>query len=133
MGASVSLDNPPIGVSTDAFGYFSLTLPLGPHVLNISSIGMKSTFRHIALYSDGKLNIEMDQFIPGLKAVTVTSEKNSNTNRLQMGVNRLNIKTIRQMPVVLGEADILRAVLTLPGVTSVGEASTGFNVRGGAG
>jgi hypothetical protein len=132
VGASVSLDNPPIGVSTDAFGYYSLTLPLGPHVLNISSIGMKSTFRHIALYSDGKLNIEMDQFVPGLKAVTVTSEKNSNTNRLQMGVNRLSIKTIRQMPVVLGEADILRAVLTLPGVTSVGEASTGFNVRGGA-
>ena len=132
VGATVSLDNPPIGVSTDQFGYFSLTLPLGPHVLHISSIGMKETIRHIALYSDGKLNIEMEQFIPGLKAVTITSEKNSNTGRLQMGVDRLNIKTIRQMPVVFGEADILRAVLTLPGVTSVGEASTGFNVRGGS-
>jgi hypothetical protein len=132
VGATVSLDNPPIGVSTDQFGYFSLTVPLGPHVLHISSIGMKETVRHIALYSDGKLNIEMEQFIPGLKAVTITSEKNSNTARLQMGVDRLNIKTIRQMPVVFGEADILRAVLTLPGVTSVGEASTGFNVRGGS-
>ncbi|HEY2650149.1 MAG TPA: carboxypeptidase-like regulatory domain-containing protein, partial [Puia sp.] len=132
VGATVSLDNPPIGVSTDQFGYFSLTVPLGPHVLHISSIGMKETVRHIALYSDGKLNIEMEQFIPGLKAVTITSEKNSNTGRLQMGVDRLNIKTIRQMPVVFGEADILRAVLTLPGVTSVGEASTGFNVRGGS-
>ncbi|HET7002322.1 MAG TPA: TonB-dependent receptor [Puia sp.] len=132
VGATVSLDNPPVGVSTDQFGYFSLTIPLGPHVLHISSIGMKETVRHIALYSDGKLNIEMEQFIPGLKAVTITSEKNSNTGRLQMGVDRLNIKTIRQMPVVFGEADILRAVLTLPGVTSVGEASTGFNVRGGS-
>ncbi len=132
VGATVSLDNPPVGVSTDQFGYFSLTVPLGPHVLHISSIGMKETVRHIALYSDGKLNIEMEQFIPGLKAVTITSEKNSNTGRLQMGVDRLNIKTIRQMPVVFGEADILRAVLTLPGVTSVGEASTGFNVRGGS-
>ena len=132
VGATVSLENPPIGVSTDQFGYFSLTVPLGPHVLHISSIGMKETVRHIALYSDGKLNIEMEQFIPGLKAVTITSEKNSNTGRLQMGVDRLNIKTIRQMPVVFGEADILRAVLTLPGVTSVGEASTGFNVRGGS-
>src|SRR5450755_3793170 len=132
VGATISLDSPPIGVSTDPFGYYSLTLPLGPHVLNISSIGMKATVRHIALYSDGKLNIEMEQFVPGLKAVTVTAERNSNTNRLQMGVNRLNIKTIRQMPVVFGEADILRAVLTLPGVTSVGEASTGFNVRGGS-
>src|SRR5450755_288212 len=132
VGATVSLDNPPVGVSTDQFGYFSLTIPLGPHLLRISSIGMKETVRHIALYSDGKLNIEMEQFIPGLKAVTITSEKNSNTGRLQMGVDRLNIKTIRQMPVVFGEADILRAVLTLPGVTSVGEASTGFNVRGGS-
>ena len=132
VGATIYLDNPPIGVSTDQFGYFSLTLPLGPHTLRISSIGMKETKRHIALYSDGKLNIDMEQFIPGLKAVTVTSEKNSNTGRLQMGVDRLNIKTIRQMPVVFGEADILRAVLTLPGVTSVGEATTGFNVRGGS-
>jgi hypothetical protein len=132
VGATVSLDNPPVGVGTDQFGYFSLTLPLGPQVLHISSIGMKETVRHIALYSDGKINIEMEQFIPGLKAVTVTSEKNSNTGRLQMGVDRLNIKTIRQMPVVFGEADILRAVMTLPGVTSVGEATTGFNVRGGS-
>jgi hypothetical protein len=132
VGATVSLENPSIGVSTDQFGYFSLTLPLGPHTLHISSIGMKETMRHIALFSDGKLNIEMEQFIPGLKAVTVTSEKNSNTGRLQMGVDRLNIKTIRQMPVVFGEADILRAVMTLPGVTSVGEATAGFNVRGGS-
>src|SRR5262249_29367604 len=71
VGATVSLDNPPIGVSTDQFGYFSLTAPLGPHTLHISSIGMKETVRHIALYSDGKLNIEMEQFVPGLKAVTV--------------------------------------------------------------
>ncbi|MDP9042094.1 MAG: TonB-dependent receptor, partial [Bacteroidota bacterium] len=132
VGATVTLDNPPLGVSTDQFGYFSLTVPLGPHVLHISSIGMKETVRHIAVYSDGKLSVEMEQFIPGLKAVTITSEKNSNTGRLQMGVERLNIKTIRQMPVVFGEADILRAVLTLPGVTSVGEATTGFNVRGGS-
>jgi hypothetical protein len=132
VGATISLDSPLIGVSTDQFGYFSLTLPLGPHNLNISSIGMKATVRHIALYSDGNLNIEMYQFIPGLKAVTVTAEKNSNTGRLQMGVDRLNIKTIKQMPVIFGEADILRAVLTLPGVTSVGEATAGFNVRGGS-
>src|SRR5262249_54908430 len=66
------------------------------------------------------------------KTVTVISEKNSNVRSLQMGVERLGIKTIKQVPVVFGEADVLRAVLSLPGVTSVGEASTGFNVRGGA-
>lgn len=132
IGAAIYLDNPPIGVTTDQFGYYSLTLPRGRHVLHITSVGMKETKRQIMLYTDGKLNIEMQEFVPSLKVVTVISEKNSNIKGLNMGVERLNIKTIKQLPVVFGEADILRAVLTLPGVTSVGEASTGFNVRGGS-
>ncbi|HEX4849270.1 MAG TPA: TonB-dependent receptor, partial [Puia sp.] len=132
IGAAIYIDNPPIGVVTDQYGYFSFTLPRGRHVLKITSLGMKDTKRQIMLYSDGKLNIELQEFIPSLKAVTVISEKTSNVRSLQMGVERLNIKTIKQVPVVFGEADVLRAVLTLPGVTSVGEASTGFNVRGGS-
>ncbi|PWT77281.1 MAG: TonB-dependent receptor, partial [Bacteroidetes bacterium] len=132
IGAAIYIDNPPIGVVTDQYGYFSFTLPRGRHVLKITSVGMKDTKRQIMLYSDGKLNIELQEFIPSLKAVTVISEKTSNVRSLQMGVERLNIKTIKQVPVVFGEADVLRAVLTLPGVTSVGEASTGFNVRGGS-
>jgi hypothetical protein len=132
IGAAVYIDNPPIGAITDAYGYFTLTLPRGRHVLQVSSAGMKDTKRQIMLYSNGKLNIEMEEYVPSLLAVTVIAEKRSNIKALQMGVERLNIKTIKQIPTVLGEADILRAVLTLPGVTSVGEASTGFNVRGGS-
>jgi CarboxypepD_reg-like domain/TonB-dependent Receptor Plug Domain len=131
-GAAVYIDNPPIGVTTDQYGYFSFTLPRGRHVLRISSVGMKDTKRQVMLYSDGKLNIELSEFVPSLKVVTVISEKNSNVKRAQMGVEKLNIKTIKQVPVVFGEVDVLRAVLALPGVTSVGEASTGFNVRGSA-
>jgi hypothetical protein len=132
IGAAIYIDNPPIGVTTDQFGYFSFTLPRGRHSLKITSVGMKETKRQIMLYSDGKLNIELQEFIASLKVVTVISEKNSNVKGLQMGVERMNIKTIKQVPVVFGEADVLRAVLSLPGVTSVGEASTGFNVRGGS-
>ncbi|HMH34755.1 MAG TPA: TonB-dependent receptor [Puia sp.] len=132
IGAAIYMDNPPIGVTTDQFGYYSFTLPRGRHTLRITSVGMKETKRQIMLFTDGKLSIEMQEFVPSLKAVTVISEKNSNIKGLQMGVERLNIKLIKQLPVVFGEADILRAVLTLPGVTSVGEASTGFNVRGGS-
>src|SRR4029077_17153000 len=93
---------------------------------------MKTTIRQIALYSDGKLNIEMEDFIPSLKAVIVVSDKVSNLKGVQMGLERISIKTIKQMPVAFGEADILRTILTLPGVVSVGEATTGFNVRGGS-
>jgi hypothetical protein len=131
-GAAVYIDDPPIGVTTDRFGYFSFTLPRGRHVLKISSVGMKDTKRQVMLYSDGKLNIDLYEFVASLKAVTVISEKNSNIKRMQMGVERLNIKTIKQVPVVFGEPDVLRAVLALPGVTSVGESSTGLNVRGGS-
>ena len=132
IGIAVYVDSSSTGVISDQYGYYSLTLPRGRHLLNISGGGMKQTWRQVLLYSDGKLNIEMEDFIPSLKMVTVSAEKHSNIRGTQMGVIQLNIKTIKQVPAVLGEADILRVVLTLPGVTSVGEGSTGFNVRGGS-
>ena len=132
IGASVYIDQSSNGVVSDQFGYYSLTLSKGRHTIRISSLGMKETRRTILLHSDGKLDIELQDDVPTLKSVVIVSERNSNVRRMEMGVERLNIKTIKQMPVLLGEADILRAVLTLPGVTSVGEASTGFNVRGGS-
>jgi hypothetical protein len=131
-GASVSIDSSFTGVLTDRFGYYSLTIPPGVHTLEISSIGMKATQRHIVVYSDGKLNIELQDYIPSLKSVIIVAERRSNVKSTTMGIERLSIKSIKQIPVVFGEADILRVVLTLPGVTSVGEASTGFNVRGGS-
>ncbi len=131
-GASVYVDSPAIGVISDQFGYYSVTLPKGRHSLQVSSAGMKDTRRQVLLQADGKLDIEMETFVPSLKTVVITAEKKSNVRSLQMGLERLSIKSIKQVPVVLGEADILRVILTLPGVTSVGEASTGFNVRGGS-
>ncbi len=131
-GASVYLDSPSIGVNTDKFGYYSLTLPKGRHLIKISSAGMQNTFRQIMLYGDGKLNIELQDFVASLKTIVVSTEKRSNVQGLQMGAVKLNIRSIKQVPVVFGETDILKVVLTLPGVTSVGEASSGFNVRGGS-
>ena len=131
-GASVYIDSSFTGVLTDRFGYYSLTVSPGIHTLEVSSIGMKATQRHLMVYADGKLNIEMQDYIPSLKNVIVIAERKSNIRSTQMGIERLSIKSIKQVPVVFGEADILRVVLTLPGVTSVGEASTGFNVRGGS-
>ncbi|PWU01473.1 MAG: TonB-dependent receptor [Bacteroidetes bacterium] len=132
IGAAVYVENTKTGTVTDQFGYFTLTLSRGRHQLKITSVGMKDARRQIMLYSDGKLNIEMFDFIPSLKAIVVVAEKASNVKGVQMGLEKVSIRTIKQVPVVFGEADVLRVVLTLPGVTSVGEASTGFNVRGGA-
>ncbi|HEX3080127.1 MAG TPA: TonB-dependent receptor, partial [Puia sp.] len=132
MGASISVDTLSLTKTTDQFGYYSLTLPKGRHIIRISSVGMKDTRRQVIMYSDGKLNIDMDEFVASLKAVVVSADKTSNTRSVQMGVSKLNIQSIKQVPVVFGEADVLRVLLTLPGVTSVGEGSNGFNVRGGA-
>ncbi len=131
-GVNVYIENPRIGATTDQFGSFTLSLPRGKHLLNIQSLGMRDIKRQIVLYSDGKMNVDMTETIQSLKRVTVSSKKLSNIRGSQMGVQKIDIKTIKQIPMLFGEADIIRAITTLPGVKTVGEASTGFNVRGGA-
>jgi len=132
VGASVFIDNPRIGGATDQYGYYSLSLPRGRHIINIQSIGMRDTRRQIALYSDGKMNIDLQGTVIALKRVIIAAQKLSNVKGTQMGLQKIDIKTIKQIPVVFGEADILRVVTTLPGVKTVGESSTGLNVRGGS-
>ncbi|MGZ3943749.1 MAG: TonB-dependent receptor [Mucilaginibacter sp.] len=132
IGASIYNPDSKLGISTDQFGYYSLTLPRGHQTLVIKGLGMKDTRRKIILYSDGKLIIELQEQVMSLKEVTISAEKVANVKSVEMGVNKLDIKSIKQIPTAFGEADVLRVVLTLPGVQSVGEATTGFNVRGGA-
>ncbi|MEO8823256.1 MAG: Plug domain-containing protein, partial [Ginsengibacter sp.] len=119
-------------VRTDQFGYYSLILPAGRNVLNIIAPGMFDTKRQLMLYSDGKFDIELDEKVFRLKEVLVEAGKEKNVRSTTMGMDKLSMTAIKQIPAVMGEVDVLRAVLTLPGVKSVGEASTGLNVRGGA-
>jgi len=132
VGASIWIENPRIGAYSDRYGYYSLSIPRGRHVLNIQSIGMRDTRRLINVYGDGKLNIDLVTQVMTLRKVIVSAEKVSNVKRTEMGVQKLDIKTIKQVPVVFGEADVMRVVMTLPGVKTVGESSTGLNVRGGS-
>jgi hypothetical protein len=131
-GASIYIDKPRIGASSDQYGYYAISLPKGRHILNIQSIGMKDTRRQISLMGDGKMNIDLQGQVMMLRGVVVSAEKMSNIRGVTMGVQKMDIKTLRQVPVLFGEADLLRVLLTLPGVKSVGEASTGLNVRGGS-
>jgi hypothetical protein len=132
MGASVTTELANVGVATDQFGYYSLSIKKGSHELVFKSVGMKTTKRRITLYADGQLDVEMDEEVTSLKEVTIESEKDRNITGMQMGLEKLDIRTMKKVPVALGEVDILKVVLTLPGVQSVGEATTGLNVRGGA-
>ena len=132
VGASIFITDSKTGVVSDQYGYFTIVLPKGRETLTIHGIGMRDTRRQIILYTDGKLNIEMQEQVYSLNEVKISADKVANVRSNEMGVNHLDIKSIKQIPAIFGEADILRAVLTLPGVQSVGESTTGFNVRGGA-
>jgi hypothetical protein len=132
IGAAIFVENPRIGTYTNQFGYYNLILPRGPHTLNIKALGITDTKRRLVLHSEGKLDIEIKSQVLSLKEVVISAENSANVRNVQMGVEKLSIRAIKQVPVVFGEADVIRVMLTLPGVKSVGEAGNGFNVRGGA-
>jgi hypothetical protein len=118
--------------ASNQFGYYSISLARGHYTLLIKAASMKDMRRQIVLNGNGELNIDMQEQIISLKEVKISAEKVANVRSVEMGVSKLDIKSIKQIPTVFGEADVLRVVLTLPGVQTVGEASTGFNVRGGS-
>lgn len=132
IGAAVFIDAPSIGVTTDALGLYALKIPNGKQVVRIKSFGMRETQRQVVLYSNGKLDIEMRESVIALKEVAVKAGMDKNVVGTQMGQVKLNIKNLKQVPTVFGETDLLRTIMTLPGIKSVGENSTGLNVRGGS-
>jgi hypothetical protein len=131
-GVAVFLPDPFIGTSTDALGYYSITIPKGKKVITIQSVGMKSAQRTVLLYGNGSLDVELDEEITSLKDVIVNADNDIAVRGLQMGKEKLDIRIMKQMPLALGETDVLKVILALPGVQNVGEGASGLNVRGGA-
>ncbi len=132
IGAAVFLEKPSIGTIADALGYYSLTLPKGKHTLRIKSFGMRETHRTVDVYGNGTLDIEMKESVIALREVAIVAGADANVAGSQMGQVKLSMKTIRQIPSALGESDLLRTVMAVPGVKSVGESSVGLNIRGGS-
>ncbi len=131
-GASVVIEGTKTGVLSDQYGYYSLPIPKGRNIINIQSMGIRDTRRQLMVYAEGRMNIDLQPQVVSLKNVTVSAERTSLVRGMQMGVQKIDIRSIKQVPVAFGETDILRVVMTMPGVKTIGEASTGLNVRGGA-
>lgn len=131
IGALIYVENPRIGVSTDQFGYYSLTIPSGKHELILKYIGYQDTKRQVILYGEGKLDIELNEEIIPLKEVVIEAEKDINIAGMQTGFDKLDAQSMKKVPPILGEVDVLKIALTLPGIQSVGEGANGINVRGG--
>ncbi|WP_296705249.1 carboxypeptidase-like regulatory domain-containing protein [Algoriphagus sp.] len=119
-------------VATDKDGRYSLKLRKGRHTIWIQNIGGFQEQRQIELRGDGVLNMSIAENVLSLDEVVVSSGALSNVNKLDMGVQSISIAEVKRLPAVMGEVDVLRGILTMPGVNTVGEATTGFNVRGGA-
>lgn len=134
LGASVFLKGTSIGAVTNEYGFFSITAPKGDYTLIISYLGYQEQSEAITLNADKTVNIEIKELSTQLDAVVIQAEESERVSikKPQMSVSKLNASTIKQMPAVLGEIDVIKSIQLLPGVTNNGEGSTGFNVRGGA-
>ncbi|HEX8269533.1 MAG TPA: TonB-dependent receptor [Flavobacterium sp.] len=131
IGVDVYFPSMKIGTSTNEYGFYSVTLPKGEQQVAISYLGYETITRSVSVENNVRLNFALTQGGAQLEEVTVTQSNTTNTRSAEMSVNRLAIGTIKKMPVVLGEVDIIKSILLLPGVTNAGEGASGFNVRGG--
>ena len=133
IGVTIAVQDLRTGTTTNEYGFYSITLPQGEYNLIISYLGFQEINRSISLKNDIKLNFNLQEEAEQLDEVVVTEDvERMDVRKPQMSVNALAVQTIKKIPVVLGEADVVKSLLLLPGVTSAGEASSGFNVRGGA-
>lgn len=133
IGASVLIDELSTGTVTNAYGFYSITLPQGSYNLISSYVGFASFNKKIELNEDIKLDIELQGESNVLKDVVITGEKaNKNVESVEMSKEKLSIEKIKSIPAVFGEVDIIKAIQLLPGISATGEGQSGFNVRGGS-
>ncbi len=134
IGAVVSVEPGRQAASTNAYGFYSLTLPEGKHQVTFSYIGYQSYSEEIDLSSSQRLNVELRRGDNTLEEVVVSAErKDNNVSNPQMGVLNFTMEEVKNVPVVFGERDLLKTIQLLPGVQSAGEGTSNFYVRGGGG
>lgn len=131
-GANLRVRDIEVGVTTGADGSYGLILPLGVHLLEATYVGLEPMSKYIEIYDDGVLDFGLSKQAYSLREVVVQAAiDDKNVRSTNPGVTQLQMKEIKALPTFLGEVDVLKSLLMLPGVSSVGEGAAGFNVRGG--
>lgn len=133
IGASIKVTGATqLSTSSNSYGFYSLSIPEGNYKIEVSYIGYSTFTKQLVIKANLKEDFDLDEF-NNLNEVVITSVKrNENVIKAQMGVEKLNIKDIQNVPVLFGEKDILKTLQLLPGIKSAGEGNSGFYVRGGA-
>ena len=133
IGVSIYFPELNSGTSTNEYGFYSITVPKGTYKIQVSYLGYTSISETINLSEKLTKNFNLIEETESLDEIIIETDiEKVNVKSPQMSVNKLTSATIKQIPVVLGEADIIKSLILLPGVTSAGEGASGFNVRGGA-
>ncbi|KAF2516561.1 TonB-dependent receptor [Flavobacterium foetidum] len=132
IGVSIYIPALKTGTATNEYGFYSLSVPEGEYEIEISFIGYQTIQRSIVLNRNTKMNFSIKEGGEELQEVIIKDNRSKiNIKSPEMSVNKLSISAIKKMPVVLGEVDVIKSILLLPGVTNAGEGASGFNVRGG--
>lgn len=131
-GATIFAEEVELGTSSDADGYYSLTLPPGEYTLRFQYLGMQTVYQQVVLYSSDQLDIEMERRDLDFDEIIVEGTGFwDNIRGTVTGVEVTTIRDLEQLPQLMGEIDVVQSLVALPGVQTVGEGSSGFNVRGG--
>jgi hypothetical protein len=131
-GVSIYISDLGIGTTSNSVGYYELLIPRGVYTLTVSAVGKASLSSNLVSENNKELNFDLFDQTISLSEVVVKGEAiDRNVNSVDMGLVKLNSRLMKLMPKFFGETDILKSVSMLPGVSSVGEGSSGFNVRGG--
>ena len=131
-GASISVETFKYFDYSDQAGRYVLDLPPGKYRLVVRHVGMKSAYFRLIVLSPSVFNVDMEEGVTGLDEVVITSRAiDSNVKQSLSGLTTLNVQEIKSLPTLMGEVDILKSLQLMPGVSSVGEGSSGYNVRGG--
>lgn len=132
IGANIVCEELRIGATTNSYGFYSITLPEGTYSIQYSFIGFQDKVILVDLNKSQRMDIEMEPYAQELTEIVLKDEGSQKVRSIEMSVNRLETKAVKELPAVMGEVDIIKSIQLLPGVTSVGEGANGFNVRGGA-
>ena len=133
IGVAVAIPELSTGVTTNEYGFYSISLPEGTYKVLVSYLGFEDIIKEIELTKNRRIDFLLEEEAEQLEEVVVTENvEKMDIRKPQMSVNTLSVGTIKKIPVILGEADVIKSILLLPGVTNAGEGASGFNVRGGA-
>jgi len=130
--ATILIQGTSQGAYTDSMGRFSVTLPVGEYELKISAFDREEIRYKVKLFADGAIQVNLLESLRTLDEVVIQADREGAMKDPQMGVSSLQVKTLKRLPPLLGEPDIFRSLQLLPGVSTTGEATNGFNVRGGS-